>query len=440
MKNTLVWTRILLVVAIHMICVVSPLYAQGILKKVKSKAENTAVNKILNETDKAVSKGIDKAIESASSTNGQETTPQQDKSTGTHVADSQNNSTLQSYSKYDFVPGDSIIYAANFSDDPIGELPLGWNSNGSSVIVNLNNIEGKWLRMAQRSVVLSSNEQGFSQDFSVEFDMVLDIDFQGWVVPEFQFGLLASGEQSPTSNKLLNEQNSEKSFYVAISPQSNSGTFSLDSYEKYIRYFNSPAKTDNSVKTWYGRIVHIAMQIQKERLRIWIDGEKLYDAPKGVAKAGEFNQLFFKLASSPYKDEQIGIYINNIKIAKGLVPPSQQLLQNGSFTTTGILFDTGASHIKPESFGVIKSVADLLLQDQTLRLQIVGHTDNVGDDKKNLTLSEQRAAAVKEMLVSVYSISTDRLETLGKGESAPVSTNNSEVGRTQNRRVEFIKL
>jgi len=423
-----------------MICVVSPLYAQGILKKVKSKAENTAVNKILNETDKAVSKGIDKAIESVSS-NGQETTAtQQQNKSMDNVTEPQNINTLQYFSKYDFVPGDSIIYATNFSEEPIGELPLGWNSNGSSVIVNLNNIEGKWLRMAQRSVVLTSNEHSFSQDFSVEFDMVLDIDFQGWVVPEFQFGLLASGEQLPTANKLLNDQNGDKSFYMAISPQSNSGTYSLDSYEKYTRYFNSAAKTDNKVKEWYGRIAHVAMQVQKERLRIWIDGEKLYDVPKGIAKNGVFNQLFFKLASSPYKDEQIGIYINNIKIAKGLVPPSQRLLQNGSFTTTGILFDTGASRIKPESFGVIKSVADLLLQDQTLRLQIVGHTDNVGDDKKNLTLSEQRAAAVKEILVTLYGISADQLETLGKGESAPVSANVSEVGRAQNRRVEFVKL
>ena len=440
MEKTVIWTRIILVLAVHLVCVINPIYAQGILNKVKSRIENTAANKIINETDKAVSKGIDKAIESASSANGQATTARQDKTTDIHAAERQNNDPLQSYTNYDFIPGDSILYTTNFSDDPIGELPSGWNSNGSSVIVNLNNIEGKWLRMAQRNVVLSSNEQGFGQDFSVEFDMVFDIDFQGWMAPEFRLGLLAAGEQSPTSNKLLNEQNGDKSLYVNISPHAHSGTFSLDSYEKYIRYFNSPAKTDNNVKTWYGRIVHVAMQIQKERLRIWIDGEKLYDVPKGVAKDGVFNQLFFKLASSPYKDEQIGVYVSNIKIAKGLIPPRQHLLQNGSFTTTGILFDTGASRIKPESFGVIKSVADILLQDQTLRLQIVGHTDNIGDDRKNLTLSEQRAAAVKSILMTAYGIPVERLETSGKGETAPVSSNDSEAERMQNRRVEFIKF
>ncbi|PRD54135.1 OmpA family protein [Sphingobacterium gobiense] len=439
MEKIVIWTRIMLVFAVQSACVISPLYSQGILKKVKGRIENTAVNKILNETDKAVSKGIDKAIESTSSANGQETVADDKRTSGTPI-ESQNIDPLQSYSKYDFIPGDSVLYAANFADDPIGELPSGWNSNGSSVIVNLNNIEGKWLRMAQRSVVLSSNEQGFGQDFSVEFDMVFDIDFQGWMAPEFRFGLIASGEQSPTSNKLLNEQNGDKSFYVNISPHANSGTFSLDSYEKYIRYFNSPAKNDKKIETWYGRIAHVAIQVQKERLRIWIDGDKLYDAPKGIAKNGEFNQLFFKLASSPYKDEQIGIYVSNVKIAKGLTPPRQHLLQNGSFTTTGILFDTRASRIKPQSFGVIKSVADLLQENQQLRLQIVGHTDNVGDDKTNLTLSEQRAAAVKEILVSTHSIAADRLETLGKGEAVPVSPNDSEAGRTQNRRVEFIAL
>ncbi|TJZ62893.1 hypothetical protein FAZ15_00880 [Sphingobacterium olei] len=440
-KSNTVRNSMFLAVALSSVFSISPVHSQGILKRVKSKAESTTVNKILNETDKAVSKGIDKAIESVSTSEKSKTTPQQEeKPMDAAPNDLQVNNNMKSYSKYEFVPGDSILYVDDFSGSPIGELPAGWNGNGSSVVVNLDNIPGRWLRMAQKSVVLSGNEQGFGQDFSVEFDMIFDIDFKGWVAPSFQFGLLASGEKSPSSNTLLNEQKGDKSFYMEISPQTTSGTYTLDSYEKYIRYFNSSAKTDNKVKDWYGKIVHVSIQVQKERLRIWINGEKIYDIPKAIAKMGELNQLFFKLASSPYDDEQIGVFLGNIKIAKGLFSPIQQLMEKGSFSTTGILFDTGSSLIKPESFGIIKSIANLLIQDTELRLQIAGHTDNVGDEQRNLVLSQQRAAAIKSLLESEYGIGADRLETLGKGESVPISTNTSEAGKAKNRRVEFIKL
>ena len=70
---------------------------------------------------------------------------------------------------------------------------------------------------------------------------------------------------------------------------------------------------------------------------------------------------------------------------------------------------------------------------------IIGHTDNDGDDAKNLLLSKKRAAAVKVNLVSM-GIAASRLTTDGKGESAPIADNTSAAGKAQNRRVEFIKL
>lgn len=438
MKNTTTWKSALVAYGILSVCTCGPAYSQSILKAVKNRAERAATNKVLNETEKAVTKGIDKAIGSVAD-NGEEATKAHPDPKDQADSSEQEQKKIQSFSRYDFVPGDSVLYVHDFSSDAVGELPSGWNGNGSSVVVDLNSIGGKWLRMAQRSVVLTANEANFGQDFTVEFDLVVDIDFKGWMPPSFQFGLIASGDKSPTANALLNEQKGDKSFYVELSPQSDGGNYALESSENYTRYFNSPPRSDNRMKNWYRRPVHVAMQIQKERLRIWIDGEKLYDAPKGVAKKGEFNQLFFKLASSPYSDEQIGIYVGNVKIAKGLVPPQQQLLQSGSFTTTGILFDTGAARVKPESYGVLKAVADLLAQDNTLRFAIVGHTDNVGNEQRNYTLSEQRAAAVKEVLINTFGITEDRLTTAGKGASAPVASNSTAAGKAQNRRVEFIK-
>ncbi len=424
--------------------------AQSLLQKMKTQAEQTATRKILSETDKAVSKGIDQAIGSATADAG---TPEKNPGQAAAIpgpggavpADSSSEGNdpakpVRSYSRYDFIPGDQVLYANDFSEDPAGELPTGWNSNGSSVVVSLEGIDGKWLRMAQRSVCLTDNEQLFGPDFTVEFDMVLQIDFKGWLPPAFSFGLLASGADSPAANKLLSDPKGDKSFYVEISPLSGAAGMVMESYEKYIRYFNSPVRSYAEAATWYGRPVHVAIQGQKERLRIWIDAEKYYDVPKGMAKNGDFNQLFFKLGSSPYKDEQIGVYVANIKVARGLPDMRHKLVEEGRFSTTGILFDTGSATIRPESAGVLKSLATVLKAHPDMKVRIIGHTDSAGEEKANLELSERRAAAVRSLLEKEYDLTGSRFETAGKGEQEPTADNSTPEGRAQNRRVEFIRV
>ncbi len=420
-----------------------------LLQKMKTQAEQSATRKILNETDKAVSKGIDQAIGSAGSAvtgapeKGTGQKPVVPEAGGAVPADSSAEGAapskpVRSYSRYDFIPGEKVLYANDFAEDPVGELPTGWNSNGSSVVVSLEGIPGKWLRMAQRSVCLTDNEQLFGPDFTVEFDMVLQIDFKGWLPPSFNFGLLASGADAPAANRLLSDPKGDKSFYVEISPLSGAANLVLESYEKYTRYFNSPVRSYDEAALWYGKPVHVAIQGQKERLRIWIDDEKYYDVPKGIAKNGDFNQLFFKLGSSPYKDEQIGVYVSNIKVARGLPDMRHKLVEEGRFSTTGILFDTGSATIRPESAGVLKSVAAVLKAHPDMKIRIVGHTDSVGEEKANLELSGRRAAAVRSALEKEYDLAGTRFETAGKGEQEPVADNSTAEGRAQNRRVEFI--
>ena len=105
----------------------------------------------------------------------------------------------------------------------------------------------------------------------------------------------------------------------------------------------------------------------------------------------------------------------------------------------GILFDTGQATIRTESKGDLQSVGELLKQQPALRLEIQGHTDNVGAADLNRRLSESRAAAVKQYLVANFAIAGDRLMTAGFGDSQPVGDNKTEQGRAQNRRVELVK-
>src|SRR4029450_4928677 len=88
---------------------------------------------------------------------------------------------------------------------------------------------------------------------------------------------------------------------------------------------------------------------------------------------------------------------------------ARMLNEQGSVALHGILFDTGRATIRDESKGNLQSVGDLLLQQPALRLEIQGHTDNVGGADANRRLSEARAASVKQYLISNFGVTGDRL-------------------------------
>jgi OmpA-OmpF porin, OOP family len=111
----------------------------------------------------------------------------------------------------------------------------------------------------------------------------------------------------------------------------------------------------------------------------------------------------------------------------------------GHVAVYGILFDTGKSVIKPESAPSVAEIAKLLNADPGLKVFVVGHTDNVGSVESNLKLSQERAQAVLQSLVSEHGIAAARLRAYGCAQFAPVESNDSEEGRAKNRRVEIVK-
>jgi OmpA-OmpF porin, OOP family len=102
-----------------------------------------------------------------------------------------------------------------------------------------------------------------------------------------------------------------------------------------------------------------------------------------------------------------------------------------------LLFEFNKDVIRPSSFASLNELAAIMKQNSESRLHLEGHTDNVGEDDKNLDLSRRRAAAVRTYLVE-KGISEYRLTTDGFGESRPKDTNESDAGRAKNRRVEMI--
>jgi outer membrane protein OmpA-like peptidoglycan-associated protein len=118
---------------------------------------------------------------------------------------------------------------------------------------------------------------------------------------------------------------------------------------------------------------------------------------------------------------------------------ASDLKSTGHTAVYGIYFDTGSSLIKPGSDAALGEIARLLKGDLTLKLHVVGHTDNVGTMDANLKLSQARAEAVVQALVAKHAIAATRLRAAGVGPLAPVASNDAEEGRAKNRRVELVK-
>ncbi len=103
----------------------------------------------------------------------------------------------------------------------------------------------------------------------------------------------------------------------------------------------------------------------------------------------------------------------------------------------GIQFQTGKDVILKKSYGVLDDVVKVLKDNPDYNIEINGHTDNVGNEKSNLTLSEKRANAVKRYLEK-SGIDGNRMKAQGFGDTKPIDTNSTAKGRANNRRVEFV--
>lgn len=115
------------------------------------------------------------------------------------------------------------------------------------------------------------------------------------------------------------------------------------------------------------------------------------------------------------------------------------LKTTGHIAVEGIYFETGKSVLKPESSAAIAEVAKLMKGNATLKLYVVGHTDNVGALEGNMKLSQDRAQSVVQALVKSNGLEAVRLKAYGSGPYSPVASNDTEEGRAKNRRVELVK-
>lgn len=154
---------------------------------------------------------------------------------------------------------------------------------------------------------------------------------------------------------------------------------------------------------------------------------------------------FFKATpSSPkeqnVKPDSITIPLDTVTVAQSKVeaPFTVAPLKADSLITLGeFLFETNSFKLKPEHYPELNSLADYLKLRPSLEVSITGHTDNVGEERHNVTLSTRRAEVVAEYLAG-KGVDYNKVVFKGLGSSSPIATNQTEEGRSKNRRVEIL--
>jgi OmpA-OmpF porin, OOP family len=411
-----------------------------LLKKLQKKAEEAVERKLEQKVEKETEKTMDtilnpneksstKKTPQTNPTN--KTIPQTDNESVDIVENTNVSDNLEIYSKYDFVPGDDILFFDDFSQDFIGDFPSKWNTNASGEVVKMNNIEGNWFEFKPGyGIYYIPDLKNLPEDYTIEFDLLTS-------------GLTRNTSSSARMDIVLSDTNTfnngSKHYVETSIPLGQYSTFDI----LLSNYFNSNYAGINSsvsadIRDEVLNQPHIAISVTKNRYRLWVNETKYVDIPRMITELNALNYIKFHVDA--LKDGEERVFIRNLKVAKGGQDLRRELLSNGKVSTNGILFDSGSANIQPQSYGIIRQISQVLQQDASIKLNILGHTDSDGNDDVNLKLSKARAEAVKNALVKVYSISSERLQTDGKGEISPIGDNTTMDGKAKNRRVEFIKI
>ena len=386
------------------------------------------LKKLKDKVDKTVDKKVDDATNGKKDEKGSGGTSEG--TGGTGGSSSAGPATMKTYSKYDFVPGEKIIVFEDFMQDKLGDFPDKWNTNSAGEVVTIEGKAGHWFKITQKGIFLPEFIDSFPENFTFEFDVLCDQLVGSW-------GLRTAFAEMADRNKLDYWQSDAKNFieFHILPGGDGNGTSEVARKTAGVQQATNSNPTKQFLDA--SRPVHVAIWRQKERMRLYLNEEKAWDIPKAVSPDAKFNTLLFWVQLI---DGDHHFMMTNLRLATGAPDTRNKILKESKWVTHGILFDVNSATIKPESYGTLKEMADVMKEYADLKVKIVGHTDADGSDAANLELSKKRAASVKESLAKVFGIDESRMETDGKGESEPIDKNDTPAGKANNRRVEFIKM
>ncbi len=398
----------------------NPVSAQSMLDKLKKKVKSKTEQRVDNNENKAIDKGLDQIDPSKQNTSSNNkgvatnTKAAVNTANETTVNNNDGNSeskapTLITYKNYDFVPGDKIIFQSNLADEQTGEIPSQFTLIEGQLDVQADNGENviHVSKGATTTFTARMTNQNYMPDqFTIEFDFKNERFGLAHINVDFGHRVYYSGGQG---------------IIPGVQFRSDDIEWTLNSH--------IPEGLDLTGKhpmEWH----HLAIAVNKNVGKVYIDQYRVLNVNNLEGKA---NNVTFNV--SGYENS----YIKNIRIAAGGIDIYKQATTDAKIVTHGILFDVDKATIKPESMGTINQIFNVLQKNSSLKYEIDGHTDNTGTPARNLTLSQQRADAVKTQLVSM-GIDESRLTTKGLGDTKPIDKNDTPEGKANNRRVEFVKM
>lgn len=403
---------------------------KGFLKNKGQSVKNSVENKIDRKINSTVDDAVDDVLDGKKKSDDESATDDRrddnqsaDNTTTANPTPAAKGETVKS----DFVPGSVVIFEDNFENEQMGEFPSKWDLlENNAEVARMNG--KKAIRFEHGSdtyitpLLIDGNRKYLPEVYTLEFDFFIT----GEEDHGSQYRLRLNATEDSKSSAMLFGNGDRAITWAVAKPNTDDEVNGHTSLEGLLK-----------LNSWN----HFALSFNKRALKVYINDKRVINIPNAAAAD------WFTI-NTEFWENHID-YITNVRLAKGgvelydrnaqsMTAVEKSIAETGKFVTNNILFDTGKATLKPESMEEIQKVADYMKKNPNVRFEVQGHTDNQGSDKINDPLSQQRAEAIVEALVSL-GCDPFNLRAVGKGSHEPVADNSTAEGRAQNRRVEFIK-
>ena len=393
---------------------------QRVFDRIKRKVEYKVNRKIDQKVDEAIDKVLepkkkepkskDEPEEREKNKNNEET-PSEHESTDNEPDVDENPEPVETITekkelelwtnKYDFVPGDQVLFYDDQQGEELGEFPSRWdliNGGAENVVVDGENV----IDIYGRITPLFEDEFNLPEKFTLEFDAYFGEKKAGSYLYEINLGRnipkIIIGHGTIRANGISEGKVPDKVF-----------------------------------KDFYNQWHHISIAFNKRSLKLYFNQFRLVNIPNLKTPPSTIS-MWACCTDNGHK-----FLIKNVRLAEGGKKLYEREFSEGKIVTHAIIFETNKADLKPQSFAEIRRIAELMEKYPDVRFSVEGHTDSDGTDSHNIELSEARSMAVKNALVDM-GIKANRLEIKGWGEQKPISSNQTPEGKAQNRRVEFVRL
>ncbi len=313
---------------------------------------------------------------------------------------------IKVYNNYDFVPGQKVIFEDHFTNDQDGEYPAQWKLDRGQGVMNIINgvnafllTEGNYAMVSPRM----KTQYYLGDTFTIEFDFLMS----------------KAGGFGP----LLRFTSSKNAIDLHID-----GVGNIDDGNVHASY-----PGDHKPEVFRNKWHHVGIIYKNKQIKIYLDQYRVLVDPDSKI----ITPAWVTFAGIGSKETPI--IFTNVRIAQGGgMNIIGKKFTDAKIITHGINFDYDKATLKSESMGTLNMIQKIMTGDPDVKFEVGGHTDGDGDDAYNLKLSQQRADAVRNQLITM-GINGDRLTAKGYGKTKPIDDNATEEGKANNRRVEFVK-